>query len=298
MGFFHFLGSLFRDPPNPVAEAVKEGLRQDELSPETVLRLLKNEVKSHELVHGPFRDERMKALYQAVKSGYKPDEELIELIRQKIRELEELDRAKAERRERENPPQPALRLVKTEYRRNSWLGGRPGLPPGLEHPVNPAGKELDFLLRIHCPELPGGYGLPREGTLYFFYDCDEMPWGLEPEESAFWRVLYSTAEPVDESSKESTFKRSFFDFTPFQSTIDNNEEENGGEVPLHQLFGYPFPVQDGEPPDAESRLFLQLDSDDDAGWMWGDCGILYFWMKPEDLTQCRFDRVQLTLECY
>ena len=30
------------------------------------------------------------------------------------------------------------------------------------------------------------------------------------------------------------------------------------------------------------RLLLQLDSDDDAGMMWGDEGTLYFWVPEAD----------------
>jgi len=39
---------------------------------------------------------------------------------------------------------------------------------------------------------------------------------------------------------------------------------------------------------------LQIDSEDDAGMMWGDVGRLYWWMKKDELTrrdftQMRFD---------
>ena len=47
------------------------------------------------------------------------------------------------------------------------------------------------------------------------------------------------------------------------------------------------------------RLLLQLDSDEDApGWMWGDCGRLYFWLPEAELRAGRFDRTWLNLECY
>jgi len=41
-------------------------------------------------------------------------------------------------------------------------------------------------------------------------------------------------------------------------------------------------------------LLLQIDSEDDAGMMWGDVGRLYWWMKKDELTrrdftQMRFD---------
>jgi uncharacterized protein YwqG len=96
--------------------------------------------------------------------------------------------------------------------------------------------------------------------------------------------------------------------------------------PAHHLFGYPSPVQGndmdlecqlvshglycGDPsgyqdPRAEELkagrrdwvLLLQLDSDDDAGMMWGDCGMLYFWIRKEDLKEGRFDKCWMILQC-
>jgi len=44
-------------------------------------------------------------------------------------------------------------------------------------------------------------------------------------------------------------------------------------------------------------LLLQLDSDDTAGFMWGDLGMLYYWIRRQDLDETRFDRVWLGLQC-
>lgn len=45
------------------------------------------------------------------------------------------------------------------------------------------------------------------------------------------------------------------------------------------------------------RLLLQLDSDDAAGMMWGDCGLIYFWMRESDLAKRDFDRCWMILQC-
>jgi len=45
-------------------------------------------------------------------------------------------------------------------------------------------------------------------------------------------------------------------------------------------------------------LLLQLDSDDAADIMWGDCGMLYYWIRKDDLAHQRFDGVWMTLQCY
>ena len=32
--------------------------------------------------------------------------------------------------------------------------------------------------------------------------------------------------------------------------------------------------------------------------MFGDCGSIYFWIRKEDLEECRFDKVWLVLQCF
>lgn len=73
----------------------------------------------------------------------------------------------------------------------------------------------------------------------------------------------------------------------------------GGETQLmqHQLLGHPSDVQ-GAPArmEPDHTLLMQFDSDDATFWMWGDAGVLQFWIRPEDLSARRFDRVVLTAE--
>lgn len=45
------------------------------------------------------------------------------------------------------------------------------------------------------------------------------------------------------------------------------------------------------------QLLLQVDSDDDAGMMWGDSGLLYFWIRKDDLAARRFERVWCVMQC-
>ncbi len=98
------------------------------------------------------------------------------------------------------------------------------------------------------------------------------------------------------------------------------------DKPKHLLGGYPDPQQ-GDDMDLESQLasngiycgdssgyntpkaktleqgrqdwilLLQVDSDDDTGMMWGDVGMLYFWIKKKDLEQRNFDNVWMILQC-
>jgi uncharacterized protein YwqG len=97
--------------------------------------------------------------------------------------------------------------------------------------------------------------------------------------------------------------------------------------PSHHLFGHPSPVQ-GNDMDLECQLasngiylgdakgykdvrarelesgradwtlLLQLDSDDDTGMMWGDCGMLYFWIRKQDIKVGRFENCWMVLQCF
>jgi uncharacterized protein YwqG len=45
------------------------------------------------------------------------------------------------------------------------------------------------------------------------------------------------------------------------------------------------------------RLLAQIDTDDDAGWMWGDVGCLYYSMRASDIALGAFDRTWMVLQC-
>jgi hypothetical protein len=44
-------------------------------------------------------------------------------------------------------------------------------------------------------------------------------------------------------------------------------------------------------------LLAQFDSDDQAGFMWGDAGVLYFMIRPDDLATATFDSIGFTWQC-
>lgn len=51
------------------------------------------------------------------------------------------------------------------------------------------------------------------------------------------------------------------------------------------------------PAAVDWELLLQLDTDERTGWMWGDCGRIYFWIRKQDLAACRFENTWLVLQC-
>lgn len=91
--------------------------------------------------------------------------------------------------------------------------------------------------------------------------------------------------------------------------------------PIHRLLGHPDTIQDdmrmecqlaangvadpGSAPDQVARLapgandwllLLQVDSDPSVGMQWANAGMLYFWIRREDLANKRFDAVWVVLQ--
>ncbi len=94
----------------------------------------------------------------------------------------------------------------------SKLSGVPDLPAGFDWPINtnpkepgrdgtpPPDRRLDFLLQIDLAavrpvaEAAGvGGALPADGTLSFFYDLDDQPWGGDPHAQNGFKVTYTPA---------------------------------------------------------------------------------------------------------
>jgi len=112
-------------------------------------------------------------------------------------------------------------------------------------------------------------------------------------------------------------------YTDLGSELGTERQVKGGR--LHQLLGHPFQIQtdmavmsnfctngiymgDGDPfndPRArelvhgstEWRLLFQLDTDSEAKMQWSDAGMLYFWLKKDDLKNKAFDKGWFCLQC-
>ncbi len=98
-------------------------------------------------------------------------------------------------------------------------------------------------------------------------------------------------------------------------------------APQHQVAGFPSPVQgDGMELECQSvsnglycgdgkgyadprvgalmagaanwRLLLQFDTDDDLGVMWGDAGVVYYWVEAPAALAGRFENTWLILQCH
>ena len=151
-----------------------------------------------------------------------------------------------------------------------------------------------------------------------------FPAGINP----YPRVELS-AEPVvsfpqfEHPDLHAVFKEPGADLRAFLNHPVNNDaflealsERHAG--PCHQVGGYAAPVQGpveyevaiaalgggirGDDPHVRAEqarwtLLAQIDSDDRAGMMWGDCGSLYWLSRREDMTNSHLAPTSFTWQC-
>ncbi|HEU4419083.1 MAG TPA: YwqG family protein [Planctomycetota bacterium] len=180
--------------------------------------------------------------------------------------------------------------------------------------------------------------LPRRGVLSFFYDSTQAMGGFGTDGLGCARVLFheDAAACVPRDPPRSLPREARFCEVPMRAErslslpdissagdeapeLDDADDEAFRELAHemhwigagHQIGGHPLPIQDSamaasiaQVLDGDARraadwlLLLQLESDDAAGWMWGDGGALYFWIRRADLAALRFDRVWMVFECH
>lgn len=232
---------------------------------------------------------------------------------------------------------PCLRMIRTDGG-DTYFGGVPELPPDAIWPTWKgvplsflAQVDLGAAPKDDWPEW-----MPRSGRLTFFYDTDSQPWGIEATDIGSWCVLFadssralSPRRPPSPAATTGTFRpvplramraRSFPSaerlMSPNEELTDEDYEALASlhermPQPRHQLFGFPANIQSDsmEQECAQSgfgdtsqptdwQLLLQIDSDDHAGMMWGDVGMLYFWIRREDAARADFSKVWMILQCY
>jgi uncharacterized protein YwqG len=188
---------------------------------------------------------------------------------------EAVERAKALR-------QPTISIVRTASGTASRFGGQPAMPADLPWP-DWNGRPLDFIAQIDLAELPAsktGFGLPESGTLFFFFDLQEEPWGFEPEHVGGWRVLYAplsakeyrarqapkgAAEPVPEAGISFTDAQSM-PYWPANEVgdieIDDVEEYNRAADELaksgSRMFGWPYLIQNDGMEEEAQDMFMRV----------------------------------------
>ncbi|MCE9564399.1 MAG: DUF1963 domain-containing protein [Planctomycetes bacterium] len=226
-----------------------------------------------------------------------------------------------------NLAKPALCVISTKAAEAkipvgaSKFGGGPDLPPNAKWPVF-RGNPLSFLAQFNLAELaasPACRELPAMGMLSIFahYDEDE---GNDDFPKGSWKLLYfpDPSKLTRHLPPEVSFQSCRLSFTEFLAVPDADSpwfKELGFDIdsdagyrerrayrdqfvgdPCHRVLGYPVSIQNDSLGKKTMRHLLTLDTDDTAGWGWGDGGSLYFTMSEGDLKAHRFDRVQMEMQ--
>jgi uncharacterized protein YwqG len=114
---------------------------------------------------------------------------------------------------------------------------------------------------------------------------------------------------------------------PEERALEDAFEALQPSEPAHQVGGYPTPIQNDlmelecqlatnglyvggskgyeghrveelKPGASDWRLLLQLDTDPKVGFVWGDSGRLYFWIREQDARAGDFSKAWAILQCY
>jgi uncharacterized protein YwqG len=209
---------------------------------------------------------------------------------------------------------------------NSHFGGQPYFEHGEKWPTTKNGKPLDFIFQVfNAPDLQ----LPKHIELIqFYYNFDECPWDTVNDG---WLVkiykkvqkdnIQFTEKPVVLGKSkycEITFKPTKTlpdwdgieiyspDALKLSCTLNENKPWDNykrvvtkltGEQDFQsQLGGYPKWIQaDSTPDDADGnpmKLLFQLDSEENAGLMWGDVGLVYVFYDGQT------GRILFSLQCH
>lgn len=167
----------------------------------------------------------------------------------------------------------------------------------------------------------------REGfRLWYFPETSGLVRTVEPEPSSLpcaglsFEPFLSLPDPSARSVRELLLE--IEDDEQYCDFVD----KHAGPVPQHQILGWPHVIQNemelecqlvtnglytGDPsgyndsrrnelePGADDwTLLFQVDSDDDAKMMWGDAGMLYVWIRRQDLETRSFDKAWTILQCF
>lgn len=168
-------------------------------------------------------------------------------------------------------------------------------------------EPVSSLTRIKIPAILLQHGDIASASLQF-----KNEWTLPPWESPFWDDLEETLTEEEADNLRDLAYESMeeADANGAVHRIDGFPDAIQGDMYLQcQLVsnglycgdstGYNDPLRrELEAGATDWRLLLQLDSEEELGYMWGDSGRLYFWIREDDCQKTRFDQTWVVLQCF
>lgn len=84
---------------------------------------------------------------------------------------------------------------------------------------------------------------------------------------------------------------------PFEVRDDiDTKYRIAGQGCWHQMFGLGNEIQTAVSDHTHHHLLLQLHSDQLVNWMWGDKGVVQFWITEDDMLARNWDAIEVTVE--
>jgi uncharacterized protein YwqG len=209
---------------------------------------------------------------------------------------------------------------------DSKFSGKPVLKKGESWPACAnCGKPMQLFVQLNLSKLPTAANVKGEGYLQMFY-CTSYEPHCEVECEAFFHFSKSTLlrivseNEIDTSVEAPAIEEAFpakkiggweeiTDYPGYDERSEEGLEMNDNEQELadesnigpragDKLGGWPLWVQSVEYPScpecgSRMELVLQVDSEDNVPYMWGDCGVGH-------ITQCQAHPQQLAFgwACY
>lgn len=196
----------------------------------------------------------------------------------------------------------------------------PAVPrPAVPYPAVPHQSDAPGASDGAGRDLPWCPGAPETGTLAVYYaSTPPRPWGdLSDAEQGGWRLLAAPAAVAAPPEGAVAYPPLPLSAAPFLSLPGPGEPALGelmatysgvshvyeqlyaawrehvwADQPIHQIGGWPVPVDGPVEPGGEAVLLAQFDSDERLGWHWGDPGRVYFTLLPGE----PLHRARLTLQ--
>jgi uncharacterized protein YwqG len=213
--------------------------------------------------------------------------------------------------------------IPNETHLQSHFGGQPYFEKGEKWPVTKNGNSLEFVFQIFNT---GNRAMPENIKLVqFYYDFEEFLWNTKEDGwlvKIYEKLDKDNAVIIKKPEEHETVNYceieykavkslpdwegidSFYEHASMLSCVLDEEEPWGnyqkiaekliGEQEMKsRLGGYANWVQGNEnPEDKDFQLLFQIDSEENAGLMWGDTGLIYVFYN------CLTKKTEFVLQCY
>ena len=162
------------------------------------------------------------------------------------------------------------------------------------------GREVDGFRVLHTT-VPNEQ-LMRTELPEFVHDGVKYPhWTWKPFTECTLRIVSTECYDIESVVATAEHKESLEVARQLEAAISGYHRD----IPQHRLLGRPDTIQNDMAEELEENtgragwtMLFQLDTDENGpGWMWGDCGRLYFWIRTQDLARRDFSQARGILQC-